>query len=512
MSVRFPTLSSYADESLRPPPESADAEEDERVSWDWGEALIDCAAYMIDESNHTSAFCPFTTIEGNKEQLQVTFCLNPPPHISYFCIAYTSGENTRFISEPLILATEGNLALISVKHGTNWLAKSTDYNFFVYNAPIHSHELPRLDRLSHPDPGLFPWNKYCYFTQGEVGILRYRASSGNKQQTPFTPPTPTLALTHDLGRRHKPPFIPNTNKDDCDGYKIATLYTRIEESGITHYDLFIYDSKTRAWICEPTVFQQEPPQDFQSDRVITIAGTMVWVDLSQGMILCDLLPEQESTGGGPRQLRYIQLPKPLQPHNFPICVGNSSFSRDITVVDDRIKFVDLEIHDSSPGLNCWTAVTWSMSVSEPEFQKDGEVKSADIIASGAALDLRSLFVAHPTLSFHHGDTLYLMAKARLALHQREAIVIAVDMKNKKMERVAKYTTQRGGGMDFAYRLTTISKYLAPPGDSKANFRKRGLASLGGSSPRKAPAFTLKSGLVQMEEEGHSKKPPSTDDQ
>lgn len=451
----FASRCSYFDASLRPPPESGGAEEDERASWDRGEALIDCVAYMIDESNHTSAFCPFTTREGNPEELQVTFCLTPPPHISYFCIAYTSGERTRFVYEPRILATAGNLALICVKQGPSLLGRSTDYNFFVYHAPTRVHELPRLGLLPHPEPNLFPWDKYCYFTQGEVGILRYRTRSGSKQQLPFTPPT--LTLTHALARRHKTPFIPYTN-EEYDAYKIATIYTRMEKSGIAHYDLFIYDSKTDAWTREPTVFPQEPPKIFRSDRVITIAGTMVWVDLSQGMILCDLHvpPEEESTGEGLRQLRYIRLPKLVQLHDTP------SFSRDIAVVDDRIKFIDLEIHDSSLGLNSWTAVTWSMSVGDSEFLKDGEVKSADIAPSDA-LDLGSFFVAHPTLSSHHGDILYLMAKANLFVLDRESTVIAVDMKNMKMERVAKYTMQREGSMNFAYMLTTISKYLAPPG-------------------------------------------------
>jgi hypothetical protein len=94
MSVSFRSVSSYYDESLRPPPETGDAEEDEMVSWHRGEALIDFCAYMIDQSNHTSASCPFTTIAGKPEELQVTFFLTPPPHISYFSLAYTSGKPT----------------------------------------------------------------------------------------------------------------------------------------------------------------------------------------------------------------------------------------------------------------------------------------------------------------------------------------------------------------------------------------------------------------------------------
>jgi hypothetical protein len=120
---------------------------------------------------------------------------------------------------------------------------------------------------------------------------------------------------------------------------------------------------------------------------------------------------------------------------------NDRLSRDIVVVDRRIKFVNLEIHNNSPGMNSWTAVTWSMSVDDSEFHKDGEVKSVDIAPSDA-LDLKSFFVAHPTLGSHHGDILYLMAKASLSVVDHESTVIVVDMENMEMERVAKYTMQR----------------------------------------------------------------------
>jgi hypothetical protein len=445
----------YFDESHRPPPESGDAEEDERASWDWGETLIECSAYMINVKNHTTAYCQYTTREGSREEIQVTFCLAPPPHISYFCIAFTSGKRTQFASEPLIVAMAGNFALICIPHGCILQARPIKYDFFVYHVPTRVHELPRLVLLPHPEPDLFPCGTSCYFPLGEVGILRYRTRIGRNQQLPFTPPTPTLMLTQALARRPKTASITYTNNEEYDDCKMATICIDHEESGITHCDLFIYDSKTLAWTREPTVLPQELPNFFRSDRVITIAGTMVWVDLSQGMILCDLhmAPEEESPGECPRQLRYIRLPNSMQPPGTP------SLSRDIAVVDGHIKFVNLEIHNSSPGMYSWTAATWSMSVDDSEFHKDGEVKSADIAPSDA-LDLKSFFVAHPTLSSHHGDILYLMAKASLV--DRESIVIAVDMKNMKMERVAKYTMQREGSMSFAYMLTAISKYLAPP--------------------------------------------------
>jgi hypothetical protein len=76
----------YFEESRLPPPESGHGEGEEDSSSGWGEVLVDHAAYMIDERNHTTAGCPVTrgaSCDGVKEDmLQVTFRLAPPPQVS----------------------------------------------------------------------------------------------------------------------------------------------------------------------------------------------------------------------------------------------------------------------------------------------------------------------------------------------------------------------------------------------------------------------------------------------
>ena len=79
------SLKGYAEASLRP----AAADDDAAASdsdWDWGEVLLDRAAYMADKENHTFADCQFTRdLDGKQINLQVTLCLTQPPRVSHFC-------------------------------------------------------------------------------------------------------------------------------------------------------------------------------------------------------------------------------------------------------------------------------------------------------------------------------------------------------------------------------------------------------------------------------------------
>ncbi|CAM0907555.1 unnamed protein product [Alopecurus aequalis] len=446
----------YYEESRHPPPESGDAEVEEWDSRDRGEVLVDYSAYMIDERNRTTAGCPVTRrASGGVEEdmLQVTFCLAPPPHVSHFCVSYSSGEPTRFQLEPKILATEGNLALIGLRHSTLINEPST-YIYFVYRAPVLAHGSPELRRLTHPGEDVIPGFNQCYLRHGEVGILRDNIGAG---------------------------------------YKIATLF-EYWGSGATRYDLCVYDSMADTWTRIPTVFLRpgDAPPEHSSDTVITVGGKMGWVDLWRGILLCDV---QEESPGDTRPLCYVPLPEPMQPANdLPLC-GFGSFFRDITVCQGLIKFVDMQIH-ASPGSrvpNGWTAVTWTMAPGDPEFRKDVELHSRDIV-NGDCLE-QSLFVGHPTLSPRDYDVLYLMTKA--SLDDDASQVIAVNMKTKTIERPAKFTTQRLASMDTAYMRSTISNYLCA--DPKGNTKRRGPV-LQGSSRKKLRAINPSKDLPPMGEE------------
>ncbi|XBI98887.1 hypothetical protein VPH35_019071 [Triticum aestivum] len=480
---------SYHDESLRPPPEKGVDREGEYDSWDRREGLVDNATYMIDECNHTTARCPIARkVRGGgvkQGMMQVTFCLSRPPHVSYFCMSYASGDPSQFRCEPTIFAAEGSLAVIGLIH--NWtFHNARNCVYFIYRGPIHGDEGPLLTLLPHPPNEVFP-EQYESECQLDIGILRYRSNSGSKH-LPFTTPTHNPAPA--LAGRPKS----HTVGDDYeyDAYKIATL---CYYGSTNQYVLYIYDSVAEAWTGTPAAFlrPQDAPPEHLCDRVITVGGAMGSVDLWHGMILCDVYVPSPA-GPGPRPLRYVPLPEPMQPDNDLRLHGFSSFFRDIAVVNGRIKFVDLQLH-ANPGSrtpNGWTAVTWSMAPGDSGFNLDRELNSRDMDNPMEP----SLFAANPTLSSHDDDVLYLMTKT--SMDDSASQVIAVNMKNKKLERAAKYTTQREACMDFAYTHTTISNFLAR--DSKGNAKRPGPV-LQGSFRKKLHAINPSNDLPTLGDEG-----------
>ncbi|XBI88960.1 hypothetical protein VPH35_026849 [Triticum aestivum] len=439
----------YHDESLRPPPESRDGEA-EGDSWDRREALVDNDTYMIDHRNHTTARCPVTRRGRARRQ---------GGHDAGHLLPRPAAAP---VTPPgSALRAEGDLAVIGLVH--YWtLQYAPRCIYFVYRARFIGHGLAELRPLPSE---VFPeqHESDCHFGHNEVGILCYRSRSGSEQlQLPFT------------------------SSNDYDAYKIATLCIY----DTNQYVLYTYDSMADAWTRTPAAFPR--PQDAPSppkhlcNKVVTVGGTMGWVDLWDGMILCDVhvpAPSGEEEFPGPRLLRYVPLPEPMQPDNGLPLYGmssTSSFFRDIAVVNGRIKFVDLQLH-ASPGSrtpNGWTAVTWSNAPGDSGFTKDGELNSRDMVNPMEP----SLFVGHPTLS-----SCELVSQ-----------LITVNMKDKTVERAAKYITQRDASMAFAYTRTTISKFLARA--SRGNTKRPG-SVLHESFRKKLTAINPSEDLPTMGDEG-----------
>jgi hypothetical protein len=106
--------------------------------------------------------------------------------------------------------------------------------------------------------------------------------------------------------------------------------------------------------------------------VITIGelGSVGWVDLWPGILICDMLLDNN-------MFRYISLPLPLVPNK--LLKGDPLFSRDITVVKGYIKYIDMnqymkpgsitECNDFTP--DGWDAATWKMDLSMKDSHWEG---------------------------------------------------------------------------------------------------------------------------------------------
>uniref|UniRef100_A0ACD5YNB0 Uncharacterized protein n=1 Tax=Avena sativa TaxID=4498 RepID=A0ACD5YNB0_AVESA len=415
------------------------------------EALVDTSAYIVDEQNHTTAYS--LTSDGRK--VQVSFFLAQPPRVSHFCVSCTNGAPTEFSKEPKLVATEGNLALFLVKHGS-YRAK---HEYYVYRAPVAADGVPpMLDKVSHPEPDVFLHHvSSYYFHDDEVGFLRYR-------------------------------------RGGSDAYKIATLRTHDLNRRESRCNLYTYDSLTRTWERKAAVLADQQYENrvlgHHCYMVINIggdAGTMGWVDLEHGIILCDVLGGEEDTPTS-RLIRYVPLPDEGPPEDENVTRGPSRRYRSVAAVHGRIEYVEVQIH-VRPGRRPrrlhgtyfsagWTVVRWSTTaaaVGSSGWQMDCKLSSSDITvpADMAALlptlpkdidddvtTLERLHVGHPTISLgEDSDIVYFMAK--IDELEKDAWVIAVNTKTKLLLGVTEFTPRCIYSMEFTYMPTTISKYLTP---------------------------------------------------
>ncbi|XP_037411664.1 uncharacterized protein LOC119274995 [Triticum dicoccoides] len=392
------SLKGYHEASLHPPAAyDAAAAAPEAAEWDWGEALLDRSAYMVDkkdhEKNHTSACRRFRRSLHNREvevEMQVSLFMAPPPRVSYFCCSANCTDNDHgeqgdtprlFIREPWMIATEGDLALFTLCHGHNrsFYSESSNYDYFLYQAAASPAGKPELTRLPRPQPNMLPAFGSRCFPTGSIGILRYCSNiptAAHKipltpptpipspsvalprpQSIPFTPPTSVLSPSVALPRPQSIPFTPPTSvlspsvtsysqarpKDDaCDAYRIAALAYDPFHPSHSGYYLCTYDSKDPRWRRTPAASPQPPPpEDFVSSKVITIrrsgsgscSGIMGWVDLWSGMLLCDVLAAAADTLCIP--LHYLTFPEPRQLRTeLPLATDIGYHFRDIALAND----------------------------------------------------------------------------------------------------------------------------------------------------------------------------------
>lgn len=449
------------------------------------EALIDKYAYIVDEQNSTTAISH--TRDGI--EMQVSFFLAQPPRVSYFCVSCTNNKPTEFSSEPKLVATEGNLALFFLKHGSH----RSQRDYYVYRGPVAADGmLPMLEKVSHPEPNVFlNWECPHYFHDDQVGLLRYHTNR----------PDGTRTL-----RRHQ-------SRGNLDAYKIAALRTEDLNTQRIRFNLYTYDSQSMTWDRKVAVLADKQYEDkviaHNCSIVINIGGdvgTMGWVDLERGIILCDVLGGKEDTPTS-RLIRFVPLPDAGPVRKKNILRGTTRRYRTVAAVHGRIEYVEVQIH-VRPGPRPrrlhgtffsagWTVVRWSTTAAAGSsgWHMDSKLRSSDITvpADMAALlpklprdidedatTLERLHVGHPTISkVDDSDIVYFMAK--IDEMEKEAWVISVDMKKKVLQGVTEFAPRNVYSMEFTYLPTTISKYLTP--GTKGNMKRPGML-LPGSSQKK----------------------------
>ncbi|CAN6236385.1 unnamed protein product [Urochloa humidicola] len=287
------------------PPDEAAAPD----SW----AMLGVRAYIADRRNATTAYGQMS--KGG--EIQVTFCVAPPPVVSYFCVWCSEPARLAEIGkEPRIIAAEADLAVLRVGFGRGFHCEDPKFqDIFVYHAG-GGEKRPSLRLVTNED------NPYCLYFN--TGILRHCNDS---------------------------------DQDDDDEYHIVAMdYTKLP----WQFNLHLYDSKTETWSSKqrvPVQGKEHQHRQFRhaTSKIIMLGegDLMAFVDPWRGILVCDVLDCEA--------FHYIPFPRTLK-ENKKLRVS-SVLSRDIVVAQCRIKVVDCFYCSAS---DAWKGSVWSRAATSLE--------------------------------------------------------------------------------------------------------------------------------------------------
>ncbi|XP_048555086.1 uncharacterized protein LOC125536041 isoform X2 [Triticum urartu] len=422
---------------------------------------------FTDSTNETTA----TVISRDGFTMKVSFWMADPPQLSIFSIHCCSPPHlqdrpySEFSVSPRVVGVgaEGRFVLFRAVFNGHYASE-----YFLYKAG----ESPLLDRIPSPD-------EYCDDDRDDLRGVR---EFGILQ----------------LGSH----------------YLVAALCLAPSSDD---YHLWIYSSEKKSWITR-TLPNPCPVVDrIIPDKVISLGeGLLGWVDLSHGLLMCDLGQDHVSFIPLPELLpgnRYkLKCPIPPTTAKRKIKLEDESFLwfRDLTCVDGVLKFIEMEnlapgtqsnkegiVYDSDLIMSlerkedwnskqlsfggAWRAVTWTRTFSSNCWRQTCAADVADILVDesllpGLDMTLGNLYSAFPILSPDGDDILYIKSVLKPSIH--DGWVADVDLGNKAVKAIGKYYLPD----DFYYELRydpqhpffacTLSRHLdMTPGTEVSACRK-----------------------------------------
>ncbi|KAI5007707.1 hypothetical protein ZWY2020_008755 [Hordeum vulgare] len=262
--------------------------------------LLDLYGYIGPSRNATTA----TSKTSAGLHIAVTFCAAHPPVLSHFSVDCPAWPEPKCWSlMPVVIAGDADLVLlrVPVNRSAKFDVRFSDY--FVYR--VHCQR-PKLD--------LLPTSAPYYFQDQEIVIL----SCGDGSYA--------VASIQPLG---KSTFTLHLYRSLPNG-----------EPGTWTSKPVDVEEPLRHKVC-PIPSSSGMPFCQETRNVITLGGakgTVGWVDLWRGILLCDLLEESP-------KLRDMPLPLPSKANWNVYLDGCPYFSRNIIVNQrkDTIKYVEMEI-------------------------------------------------------------------------------------------------------------------------------------------------------------------------
>ncbi|CAN6329590.1 unnamed protein product [Urochloa humidicola] len=386
--------------------------------------LLEVVAYIENIQNATTAI----SRTSNGKRIQVPFCPRAPPLLSRFCIHTPDGAY--IYRKPHVVAMEDDLALIRVDVGAGGMYQ----DYYLYQADADeegSGKKPSLTLLPRTPNNL-------NFSPKDIGLLRRPGKEYIVAGFRFFP------VAHPEGR----------------------------------FTLCVYDSKQADWKVYPLSLSLQGRQEYGDEvflhkycKVVAIggdAGTMAFVDLWRGMLICDVLQVerkaaawQEVQGDAIPLLGYVSLPDDLG--RIAKRKGDARLYRDIAFLDGHLKCVDLSsrslwIRPATTSCGAWSQQYMISSFKEIEDSNQG----TDLLPGheGVYSSFRNLLVCQPVVGLeddHDARILYFTIKTHH--NDDHASVLEVDMVTKKIQGVAPFFS-RYEIINFTYVHTRLSKHFA----------------------------------------------------
>ncbi|RLN39551.1 hypothetical protein C2845_PM01G08210 [Panicum miliaceum] len=377
--------------------------------------FLDWAAYIADRKNGT--FAETTTRTG--QAVGVSFWLADPPAVSHLCINFPGMKVTDLMEEPIVIGAGKDIAVIRIAY--TYVARPiecsadlgvTDIDYLVYRA--HT-EKPSLQLLPNPKP--------LFFGPREIGFLPSVYGGGDFMMAVLRPQRVHL-----------------------------------------QYDLHIFSSKTNSWTTRLVMLEPPSPRFkheylvHETDFVITVeGGTLGWVDLWRGIMLCNVLDSDPV-------LHYIRFPKPMAGNMSEYLQTPARTFRDVTCSDGFIRLIEIEetgMVDSSRASNGsrnramgtrttksykpggWNAVTWKTATSSNNWIKDctayvskGSIWPVLMHNRPESSEPENLVLAGPVWSMHEEDIFYLMVKTDLK--DKNAWALTINVRKSTLEDMASF--------------------------------------------------------------------------
>ncbi|KQK23384.1 uncharacterized protein LOC100834379 isoform X2 [Brachypodium distachyon] len=422
--------------SCRPPPLPCPSAAAPSPAW----ILLEPLGYVADRTNASTAEASSST----GHTVHVTICVTDPLGVSYVCVHCPGLKESDFSGRPSVVCSEKDFLLLSISFKSAPHAREGLDEYFVYKAGPGRPSLRLL-------PGPYPHVLTC----SDVGLLP---------------------------------------RDDGDHFVLATPSFTMDR---WVYDLHLFSSMTWTWSTKVAFadissdVRAKVSTIIRTSKVIQLGGgTLGWVDLWRGILVCNVLDENPV-------LRYITFPMLMPGHREAAKTSPWSI-RSVACSNGLIKLIEIEKHErpddeksyddmdklyesdclEKPKVIGWRAIVWYRMTSWDHWRKgcvvyDKEI-SVDYVRhsmmlpelkdnSAGELTLENLIASYPVLSLtcHSDDVVHMLCesksdKCESKYCKKKKWMITVDLKKKILVDLAPFTLE---GYFSSADPSALSNYL-----------------------------------------------------